>query len=110
MIGPGLTTRRGLGLPAQPQADTSGTLTFPKSLEDPKSRTPNSGSQYSYGIDYRTLRWIYISGWLYQYPYVYPYLYGSYSYIELSHESPKVDIRFGIRPGVCVMHISSSLN
>ena len=28
--------------------------------EEPKSRTPNSGLQYSYSIDYRALRWIYV--------------------------------------------------
>ena len=33
--------------------------TYPDPLEDPKSRTPNSGLSYSYGVAYRTLRWIY---------------------------------------------------
>ena len=28
--------------------------------EDPKSRSPNSGLQYSYGLDYGTFRWIYL--------------------------------------------------
>ena len=32
--------------------------------EDPKSRSPNSGLWYSYGVEYRTLtlRWIYFLG------------------------------------------------
>ena len=29
---------------------------FPRPQEDPKSRSPNSGLQHSYGVDYRTLR------------------------------------------------------
>ena len=35
------------------------TLSYPDPWEDPKSRTPNSGLQNSYGVDYRTLRGIY---------------------------------------------------
>ena len=32
---------------------------FPDPREDPKSRSTNSGMQYSYCVEYRTLRWIY---------------------------------------------------
>ena len=33
---------------------------FPNLREDPKSRSPNSGLQYFYGVeDYGTLRWIF---------------------------------------------------
>ena len=32
---------------------------YPGPQEDPKSRSPNNGLQYSYGVDYRTLMWIY---------------------------------------------------
>ena len=31
----------------------------PDPREDPKSRSPNSGLYYSYGVDYGVLRWIY---------------------------------------------------
>ena len=34
-------------------------LRNPDPREDPKSRSPNFGMQYSYGVDCRTLRWIY---------------------------------------------------
>ena len=30
----------------------------PDPREDPKSRSPNNGPKHSYGVDYRTLRWI----------------------------------------------------
>ena len=32
---------------------------YPDPWEDPESRTPSSGLQNSYGVDYRTLRGIY---------------------------------------------------
>ena len=32
----------------------------PDSWKDPKSRSPNSGLQYSSGVGYITLRWIYL--------------------------------------------------
>ena len=32
----------------------------PDPQEDPKSRSPKDGLQYSYGVDYRTLRWIFV--------------------------------------------------
>ena len=32
---------------------------YPRSGEDPKSRSPNSGLSCSYGVDNGTLRWIY---------------------------------------------------
>ena len=34
-------------------------LAYPDRQEDPKSRSPDSELWYSYGVDYRTLRWIY---------------------------------------------------
>ena len=33
-------------------------LTSPDFREDPKTRSPESGPEYSYGVDYRALRWI----------------------------------------------------
>ena len=36
-----------------------GPFHIPDPREDPKSRISNSGVQHSYGVDYRTLRWIY---------------------------------------------------
>ena len=33
-------------------------LVFPEPGEDPKNGTPNSGLEYSSGVDYRALRWI----------------------------------------------------
>ena len=38
---------------------TSEIMGFPELPEDPESRSPNSGLQNSYCVDYRTLRWIY---------------------------------------------------
>ena len=34
---------------------------IPDSREDPKSKTPNYGLQYSYGVESRISRWIYFS-------------------------------------------------
>ena len=35
-------------------------MVYPDPREDSTSRSPNSGLQYSYGVDYRTLKRIYI--------------------------------------------------
>ena len=75
----------------------------PEPWEDPQNRTPppNSGLQDSYGVDYRTLRWIHfldksIEVYIYVYICIYMSVFQSISHI---YPRPKVDLLFGILRG-----------